>query len=482
MGIEVKTKFCIRFRPEGPELGSKREIVSPYSAQTIGEVAFLGRDELNQALDFAEANIERVKRWPCHERARVLTTLAAKIQEHREGLAYGISDEGGKPYKDALIEVDRAAQTSLLAAEEAKRLRGRTVPMGATASSEDRLAMTIREPIGVVLAYSAFNHPLNLIAHQVCPAIAAGCPVLVKPAPTTPLSCMRMMALLAESGLPDNFVIPIPCSNEDAELLARDSRIALLSFVGSSKIGWKLRSHLAPGVRCVLEHGGVAPVIVDDSAYLSMAIEGITKGAFYHAGQVCVSVQRVYVHENIFREFTEALVARVNELVVGDPTSIATDVGPLIRPEAVERVRAWVEQADTAGARILCGGRPLKHQSYAPTVVVDVPEDCKLMREEIFGPVLAVNRFSDFNALIEAVNAPKSCFQAGFYSESLDRSLMLTEGLNVSALFLNDHSAFRVDWMPFGGHEESGLSLGGVGEAMKDLTREKLLVLRRASG
>ena len=291
-----------------------------------------------------------------HQRIEILRRLAILMQSKREHLGRQIAREGGKPLSDALVETDRAIDGVRNAADELRVMGGREIPMGMTRGSIDRRAFTIIEPIGIVAAISAFNHPLNLIVHQVVPAVATGCPVIVKPANPTPLSCVEFVGLLHEAGLPPEWCqVFLPETNELAEALATDPRIAFLSFIGSSRIGWHLRSKLPPGTRCALEHGGAAPAIIDRSADLDRIVEPLTKGGYYHAGQVCVSVQRIYVHTDLESVFLDRFAARVRALKVGDPVLPETEVGPLILPREADRVLAWTNEAVSAGANLIGG-------------------------------------------------------------------------------------------------------------------------------
>lgn len=462
------------FTEDAPQWQAVKE---PYSGEVLGQVALLTEGALDVALDIAGAASAR-EPLPAYERVAILQRVAAAIVERAEAFALLIAREGGKPLVDARVEVTRAAYTLKLCAEQATRNVGREIPMGGSPNSDGRLAMTIREPIGIVVAFSAFNHPLNLLAHQIGPAVAAGCPVLIKPAPATPICCMALVELFREAGLAPDLLMPIPCTNERAAQLATDSRMGLFSFIGSAKVGWKLRSSLAPGVRCVLEHGGAAPVIVHDDADLDKVVPALLKGGYYHAGQVCVSVQRVFAHQHIKRELVERLNAGAAALVVGDPTLEETQVGPLIRAEEIERINTWAGDADAQGAEITCGGRGLANQCYSPTVIVDAPGTTKVMNQEIFGPVVCVNGYRKIEEPILWSNRLPWAFQAGVFTQNLEVGLQVAKEMAVSAVMLNDHSAFRIDSMPFGGHGESGLSLGGVEDAVRDMTREKLIVFK----
>ncbi|CAN5861903.1 aldehyde dehydrogenase family protein [soil metagenome] len=364
-------------------------------------------------------------RWLApHQRVAILRRAARIMGDRREDLARTISSEGGKPLSDALVETDRAIDGVGLCADEVRRLHGEEVPMGSTPASVGRLALTTPEPIGIVGAVSAFNHPLNLIVHQVGPAVATGCPVVVKPASVTPLSCLAFAAILAEAGLPEGWCVPFPCRTDVAERLVTSERIAFFSFIGSAELGWALRSKLAPGVRCALEHGGVAPLLVDETADLDLAVPLIVKGAFYHAGQVCVSVQRVFAHPSVKDELVERLVASTAALRTGDTLDPATDVGPLIRAAESERVHGWVREALDDGATLAAGGAAVGRQCYAPTVLVDTPDTSRAMREEMFGPVVNVVAARDLDDAVERANALPWAFHVSICTRDIDRALL----------------------------------------------------------
>ncbi|MEP0767281.1 MAG: aldehyde dehydrogenase family protein [Fimbriimonadia bacterium] len=463
----------------GPNEVATLAVRAPYDGSSLAETQILTGDGTFRALGLAvSAGRRKPPEPPIYERARILREVAARIEQERDDLALLIAREGGKPLRDALVEVSRAALSTRLAAEEALRLHGEEIPMTASAAAEGRMAFTIREPIGVVLAISAFNHPLNLIAHQVAPAVAVGCPVLVKPDLRTPLSCLRYVRMLHDAGLPPEWALPIPCENDVAEQIASSPEIAFLSFIGSAKVGWYLRSKLAPGVRCALEHGGAAPVIVDETAGLDLVVPALLKGGFYHAGQVCVSVQRVFVHRAVFEEAVARLAAGAEALNVGDPADPNTDVGPLILKREVDRVHEWVTEAIAAGARLAAGGHAVGAQCYAPTVLANPPLDSRVMTEEVFGPVICVVEYDDMNEAVEMANSVRWKFQAAVFTRDIGSALRAARGLDASAVMVNDHTAFRVDWMPFGGRAESGLGIGGIRYSMRDLTQEKLIVLR----
>ncbi|MFT6162242.1 MAG: acyl-CoA reductase-like NAD-dependent aldehyde dehydrogenase [Myxococcota bacterium] len=420
----------------------------------------------------------RAGRLDAPTRIRILRRFASLVEARAEALARQAAAEGGKPLKDSTIEVARAINGVEVAIAEIGQLTGAEIPMGLTASSAHRFAHTYREPRGVVLAISAFNHPFNLIIHQVITAVAAGCPVLVKPASTTPMSCESVVDLLAEAGLPAGWCQLLLTETSVTEKLVSDERVSFLTFIGSARVGWYLRSKLAPGAACALEHGGVAPVLVDATADIDESIPLLTRGGYYHAGQVCVSVQRIYLHRDISEAFTRKFVAAVGELKTGDPLDASTDVGPLISRSDVDRVDSWVREAVDGGAELLCGGHKLSDTTYAPTVLRNPPADAKVSRQEIFGPVVALYTYDDLDEAIERANAPDVFFQASIFTRDLDTALSASRRLNGMAVMVNDHCAFRVDWMPFGGHGQSGLGLGGIGHSMRDMTLERMVVFR----
>jgi acyl-CoA reductase-like NAD-dependent aldehyde dehydrogenase len=404
------------------------------------------------------------------------------MQQQAPLLARQAAQEGGKPIRDSRVEVVRAIDGVRSCIECLRSNAGREIPMGLDAASGERLAFTRHEPVGPVVAVSAFNHPLNLIVHQVAPAIAAGNPVIVKPAEDTPLSCYRFVQLLHHAGLPEPWCQALVV--EDVELatqLVTDPRVAFFSFIGSSHVGWMLRSRLAPGTRCALEHGGAAPVIINHDADIEVAVPLLARGGFYHAGQVCVSVQRVFVHADIARDVAERLADAAQHLRVGNPLYETTDVGPLIRHREVNRVHEWVLEARSAEASVMCGGTTQTESCYTPTVLYDPPGDVRVSQQEIFGPVVCVYPFGDIDEAIERANALPYAFQASVFTRDLDTALHVTQRLDASAVMVNDHTAFRTDWMPFAGLRQSGLGTGGIPYTFHDMQTSKMTVLHSPS-
>ncbi|HSW13491.1 MAG TPA: aldehyde dehydrogenase family protein [Solimonas sp.] len=457
-------------------------VYAPWDRSQIGEVATADAATVEHALKTAYGLYRHRDAWlPLHQRIEILDKAAALLTSRAETLAIESAREGGKPLLDSKVEVARAADSLRICVETLRTEAGEVIPMGITASSVNRMAFTQTEPIGVVVAVSAFNHPLNLIAHQVGPAIAAGCPVIVKPAKATPLSCMRFVEILREAGLPEEWCLPlIPENNELSTKMVTDPRVAFFSFIGSARVGWDLRSKLAPGTRCALEHGGVAPVILAGDADLAYALPLIAKGGFYHAGQVCVSVQRVFVDSAIAGHFAEELAKAAQKMVVGDPTLPGTEIGPLIDPAETRRIHDWVEEAVAGGAQLLCGGKPLGETSYAPTVLLDPPSTARVSTQEVFGPVVCVYSSDSIDEAIARANSLPVSFQAAVFTRSIDTALRCYQRLDASAVMVNDHTAFRVDWMPFAGLRVSGHGVGGIPHTIHEMQVRKMMVLRSA--
>jgi acyl-CoA reductase-like NAD-dependent aldehyde dehydrogenase len=455
-------------------------IMQPYDGELIAQVPVDSEAEVEAKLETAAQLFCARDNWlPAWERIGILRRLARLVDNDRDQLALLIAREGGKPLADAKVEVSRAVNGIDGAASHLEHLAGSEIPMGLTPACANRWAFTTKEPIGPVVAISAFNHPLNLVVHQVVPAIATGCPVLIKPAPATPLSCLHFVRLAHQAGLPASWCQAVVLDdNALAQKLAIDSRVAFLSFIGSAKVGWSLRSQLAPGTRFALEHGGAAPVIIHQSADLDSVIEPLVKGGYYHAGQVCVSVQRIFVDEHRKEEFLERFCERVRRLVVGDPRQLDTEVGPLIAPREVDRVNEWVTEAKADGAVVAMGGRRIGDRMYEPTVLVEPHPDSLVSTNEIFGPVTCVYGFNNLPDAIRRANSLPFAFQASIFSRDIDAALFAARHLEASTVMLNDHTAFRTDWMPFAGHKRSGYGTGGIPYTMHDMLHDKMIVLR----
>ena len=458
------------------------EVKSPWKNNIIDTLESHNESQIEKILIIAnKVAIKKGLDFPPQSRINVLKKFCEKIKNNIYELATLACAEGGKPITDSIIEIERGAEGVESCIEILKSECGDVIPMNINEASANRIAFTQKEPIGLVLAISAFNHPFNLIIHQIIPAIAVGCSVIVKPAEDTPLSCKKIVEMLYECGLPEercHFVIP-----ENLELatkLVSDERINFFSFIGSSKVGWFLRSKLAPGARCSLEHGGMAPTFITESCSdLEMCAQSITRGGFYHAGQVCVSVQRVYISKKIRDKFLEEFVSCVKKIKVGDPMKKDVVVGPLIRPAEVNRVEEWVNESISSKSDLLLGGKRLSSTTFDKTIILNPNKKDKILNFEIFGPVVSIIDFNDFDEAINEANSVDVSFQSSIFSNQISEVLKFYEKINASSVFHNDHTAFRVDWMPFAGLKHSGYGVGGIKYTMHDMQIDKMLILKK---
>lgn len=456
------------------------EVKSPWNLKTLEKVPQNNDKQIQNTLEKA-SKISKNKGldFPPEDRIKVLKKLSKIINDNLLELAKLATLEGGKPIKDSIIEIKRGLYGVECCIEVIKNESGEVIPMNIDQASKDRIAFTQKEPIGLVLAISAFNHPFNLIIHQIIPAIASGCVVIVKPAEDTPLSCIRIVDMLFQSGLPkDRCYFVLPETIELATKMVTDSRIDFLSFIGSSKVGWYLRSKLAPGTRCALEHGGIAPTFITESADIDMCSKLLTKGAFYHAGQVCVSVQRIFVSSNILDKFIQSFKNEVSNLIIGDPLSEKTDVGPLIRETEVDRIHDWVNESIQNGSKLVTGGEKINNTAYDATIIVNPKHSDKVSNKEIFGPVACIYSYDNFERCINEANSVDVSFQSSIFTNKIDELLKFYKNINASAVFHNDHTAFRVDWMPFAGLKHSGHGIGGIKYTMHEMQIDKMLVMR----
>lgn len=455
------------------------EVTSPFDGSVVGTVPFSSYEEVEGAIDLAQATfLDHKNALPKHKRIAILEKVVEIMSSQIDELTKLCASEGGKPWIDSQVEIYRAINGVKLAIEHLGAFEGKEIAMGHTPSSANRMAYTFKEPIGVVAAISAFNHPFNLAVHQVIPALAVGCPVVIKPATQTPMSAIKLIEILEEAGLPNGWAQAVVCDRKAGELLATSPKVNFLTFIGSGAVGWYLNSKVANGTRVALEHGGVAPVIVEPDADIDAMIPDLGKGGFYHAGQVCVSVQRIFVHESICDEVATKLADYASKLVVGNQLDSKTEVGPLINNNEVNRVEEWVNEAVTKGGKILTGGKRISDSCFEPTVIVNPADDALVSTKEVFGPVVCVYSYSDIEEAFNRANALEVSFQAAVFTKNIDTALKAVKRLNGTAVMVNDHTAFRVDWMPFGGARASGLGLGGIHHAMEEMSNEKMMVIK----
>lgn len=455
------------------------EVTSPFDGKVVGKVLFSSYEDVERAIDLAyQTFLDRDNWLPKFKRVEILENVMKIMSSQVEELTVLCASEGGKPYIDSKVEVLRAINGIKIAIEQLSVYEGKEIAMGHTNTSVNRIAYTLKEPIGVVAAISAFNHPFNLAIHQVIPALAVGCPVIIRPATATPMSAIRLVEILKEAGLPKGWVQAIVCDRQSGELLATSKKTAFLTFIGSGAVGWYLNSKVSHGTRVALEHGGVAPVIVEPDADIANMIPALAKGGFYHAGQVCVSVQRVYVHESICKEVADKLASVASKLVVGNQLDPKTEVGPLINNEEVDRVEEWVKEAVKKGGKILTGGKRIGASCYEPTVILNPADDALVSIKEVFGPVVCIYSYKTLDEAIKRANSLDVSFQAAIFTKNIDSALKAVKELNGTTVLVNDHTAFRVDWMPFGGAKISGLGMGGIPHAMQEMSNEKMMVIK----
>ncbi len=460
------------------ETGDTYAVRSPYDDAPIALIHRAGPDEIEASIAAAAAAFETTKRLASHERASVLERVSRLIAERRDELARTIALEAGKPLKTAKVEVDRASFTFKVAAEESKRIYGEIVPLDWIPGTEGRVAHVRRIPLGPIAGISPFNFPLNLVAHKVAPALAAGNPIVVRPASQTPVSALRLGELVLEAGWPEGGISVVPSSTDAAAPLVEDERIKLLTFTGSPAVGWSLKER-AGRKRVTLELGGNAPVIVHADADPPFAAERIAWGGFVQSGQTCISVQRVYVHASLYDGFVADLVRRVEQLAVGDPLDEQTDVGPLIDHGAATRVEGWIEEAVAGGAKVLTGGAR-NGRMWQPTVMTEAKEEMRISCEEAFAPLVVVYRFDDVDEAIERASATKFGLQAGLFTRDLGVVEKAFERIETGGLMVNDVSTFRVDHMPYGGVKHSGSGREGLRYAIEEMTELKLLTINTA--
>jgi acyl-CoA reductase-like NAD-dependent aldehyde dehydrogenase len=457
------------------ETGDWIDVRSPYSGDVVGRVAKGGADETRRALDAAERALENP--LPAHKRAEILVRVAGYLGRRHEEVARTISDEAGKPIKAARVEAARAMSTYTYAAVAARTLTGDVIPMEGSQAGVGKLGFTIRVPIGIVGAISPFNFPLNLVAHKLAPALAAGCPVVLKPATQTPFSALLLAELEEEAGLPPGWLsVIVGPASEIGDVLVEDERVKLITFTGSGDVGWGIRER-APRKQVNLELGNSTPVIVDASADLDDVTSKVAANGYSYAGQSCISIQRVYVERPAYDAFLERLTPKVEALNVGDPADDDTDVGPLIDHDSRERLLDWIGEARERGARILVGGE-LDGELLRPTLIADAPPDAKVSAEEAFGPIVVVNPYDTLEEAIELANSTKYGLQAGIFTQDVTAALRAARALEFGGVVVNEAPTFRADQMPYGGVKASGNTREGPRYAVHEMTEERLVVVQ----
>lgn len=456
----------------------KIQIKSPFNGEIAGEVYLASPDDLEDAVISAQNAFEKTKEIPSHKRAEILEFISNEIAKRREDFAQMITREMGKPITFSRAEVDRAIFTFKIASEEAKRINGEIIPLDLASHSEKRLGLVKRFPIGIILAITPFNFPLNLVAHKVAPAIASGNAIILKPSSQAPIVSIMLAEIIEKSGYPAGGFNLVPCKSDEIELLVRDERIKMVTFTGSSEVGWRLKN-IAGKKKVTLELGGNAAVVVEPDANLDFAVKRIALGSFGQAGQSCIAVQRIYVHKDIYPEFEKRFVEETKKLKVGNPFEPDTIVGPLVDENAAIKTENWVNEAVKNGAKILTGGKR-NYTFYEPTILIDVKPDMKVSCQEVFAPVVTLERYDSFEKAIQMVNNSRYGLQAGIFTNNIKKIFYAFEKIDVGGVIINDYPTYRIDHMPYGGVKDSGFGREGLKYAIEEMTELKLMVLNLA--
>jgi acyl-CoA reductase-like NAD-dependent aldehyde dehydrogenase len=453
------------------------DVTNPYTGESLGTTYQASPEQLDAAIEAAEKSFDQLRVMPVFERVALLDALACKMREHRDTIARTIALEAGKPIRDAEVEADRGVFTVETAAEEAKRIAGDVMPLDLLPSSKGRFGIVRRFPIGPIAGISPFNFPLNLALHKLAPAMASGNPIVIKPPSRDPLTMLLIARLIDEIGVPKGSVSVLPMSREVGNAMVEDDRFKLLSFTGSPDIGWDMKKR-AGRKKVVLELGGNAGVVVDDDADLAFAAQRVKVGAFAYAGQVCISVQRVFVHERVYDEFKSLLVEQTKQIVTGDPLDRATDLGPMIDEKAAKRSEGWISDAIEAGAHVITGGKA-NGRFLEPTIIENAARESFVCSREAFAPLVTLFLVKSFGDAVRSVNDSVYGLQAGVFTNSLEHALYAFEHIEAGGIILNDIPTYRIDHMPYGGVKDSGLSREGLRYAIEDMTEMRLLVINR---
>jgi acyl-CoA reductase-like NAD-dependent aldehyde dehydrogenase len=469
--------YYLANRPSTPN--ADLEVLDKYSGEVATRVAMADAEAIDRAIGAAEAAAGPMRQLRAYQRQEILDHCVRRFRERAEELTLALCIEAGKPVKDARGEVTRLIDTFRIASEEATRILGEVLPMDIGPRAHDYSGMWKRVPIGPCSFISPYNFPLNLTAHKIAPALAVGCPFVLKPASLTPVGALIIGEVLAETDLPEGAFSILPCRRDGADLFTTDDRLKLLSFTGSPDVGWDLKAR-AGKKPVILELGGNAACIVDEGTDLDDVVDRIITGAFYQSGQSCISVQRVIAHETLYRSLREKLVAATRALTMGDPKNPDTFIGPMISEGEASRLDGWIQSAIAAGAKLLCGGRR-EGTMLEATLLEDVPRNEDVVCQEAFGPVAVLSRFSDFDAALEEVNDSVFGLQTGIFTRDLYKAHRAWDELEVGGVVIGDVPSFRVDHMPYGGVKDSGLGREGIRWAIQDMTEVRLMVIRTPS-
>ncbi|MCX6147852.1 MAG: aldehyde dehydrogenase family protein [Candidatus Kapabacteria bacterium] len=455
------------------------KLFSPYDKDIIAEIEIADSNSIELAFNNAvESYKNEMMIMPSYIKVEILNKVADLLSTKIEEFSYTISLEGGKPLKDAIIETNRAINSIKMCATELQNLEGTQIKMDKAKGSENYTSYTFYEPLGVVLAISAFNHPLNLICHQVATAFAAGNSIIVKPASQTPLSCLRLVDLFYLAGCPRKAINVLTISGERASKIVSDSRLSFVSFIGSAKVGWDISKNVHNGVKVALEHGGIATAVVEKTCNFDETISSLIKGSYYHSGQVCISTQIIYVQEEISNIFLSEFISKAKELKCANPLLIDTDMGPIVNKIELNRILDLVNDATNKGAKIELGGKVFNEVFFEPTVITCINEKMRISNEEAFGPIVCICAYNNINDVIETTNSKDFAFQVSIFSNNIKSIFEFSRKIVSKTVIVNEATTFRVDWMPFGGFKNSGFGVGGIKHSITDMSNEKLIILK----
>ncbi|HHT9126340.1 MAG TPA: aldehyde dehydrogenase family protein [Candidatus Brocadiia bacterium] len=451
------------------------EVINPFNDEVAGITYRAKGSDIEKSIQASVKAFDETRRLPSYKRAEILSNIRNGLVEGSEGLARMIALEAGKPITDSRREVNRAIGVFQIASEEAKRIGGEFIPLDLFEASKGRVGINKRFPLGPILGITPFNFPLNLACHKIAPAIAAGNTIVIKPASKTPITALLLAEIVSQSGLPEGAFSVLPCSSDVAERMVKDDRFRMLTFTGSSAVGWRLKN-IAGKKRVTLELGGNAGTIIDEDADLELATKRCVYGGFTFSGQTCISLQRIYVHEKIYKRFLSDFVAQVTELKIGNPLDETTSIGPMFNINAAERAGSWIKDAVKGGAKALTGGKR-KGKIVEPTVLIDTNPDMKVNCEEVFAPVVTVTKFTSFEDALTQLNNTRYGLQASIFCNDIKKVFMAYNTIDVGGLIINDVPTYRMDHMPYGGTKESGMGREGIKYAIEEMTEPKLLVL-----
>lgn len=469
-----------RLTLENEKSDTSFSVFSPNDNSLISEVELPSESQINKAINEITEKFKSFSKIDAYKITSILNNVADLINQNSDYLSLLIATEGGKPLKDARVEVQRSENTIRECALEALNLKGEIIEMDKSPRGANKIAYTKLFPIGPVLAISAFNHPLNLLCHQIGTAIAAKCTIIIKPAPNTCLSAFELYNYFIQAGLEYGVLHILPLDAESTSKIIYDKRFKYISFIGSEKVGWNIWKNVYPGTKVQFEHGGTGTAVVLNDADIVKSVKSLILSSFYHSGQVCVSTQNMYVEKDIYDTFKSKFIDKAKLLNVGDARDLNTDCGPIIKKEACDRIEEWVELAINQGAKALIGGHKISDNYYQVTVLENVKSGMKVFDEEIFGPVVNLIPFDSLDEVISQINSSEYAFQTCIFTKDMKKAFYYAENIEQKACMINENNAFRVDWMPFGGYKKSGFGTGGVKYSIKDMSLEKLIVINNS--